>query len=612
MIEVLDQKTINQIAAGEVIERPMAVVKELMDNSLDAGSTAITVEIKEGGISFIRITDNGTGIAKKEIPTAFLRHATSKIRTTEDLLSVTSLGFRGEALSSIAAVAQVELVTKQTDEIVGTRYEIHGGKEIVHEEVGCPEGTTFIVRNLFYNTPARRKFLKTKTTEGNYIHELVQRYSLAHSDIRFSLIMDGKNKLQTSGDGQVKTNIFYNYGADITRELLPVRNESDGMKLEGFIGKPILSRGNRALMNYFVNGRYIKSPVITSAIEQGYKGFLMNHRYPFVTLMLTINSDCIDVNVHPTKMEVRFTNQQEVYDLFFQTIHEALKQSSLIPEVSFEPEPQKKAEPTVPKTVSEEKAPEPFEKVREEQSALAKSAAEEPHLKAEERATGLKQAPFSRPQPNIVREEFKQMDWSKNEEVLPDVPVFRMIGQVFDTYWLVEYEKELLIIDQHAAHEKVLYERLMAALREKKGLTQMLAAPLVVSLSGREIEVLEQHKEVFEELGFRLESFGDREYLITGVPADFLNLAPKELFLELLDSLLTEHTRVKPELILDHCATMACKAAVKGNHSMSYAEAKKLIEQMLQMDQPYHCPHGRPTTIAMSKYEFEKKFKRVL
>lgn len=612
MIEVLDQKTINQIAAGEVIERPMAVVKELMDNSLDAGATAITVEIKEGGISFIRITDNGAGIAKKEIPTAFLRHATSKIRTTEDLLSVTSLGFRGEALSSIAAVAQVELVTKQTDEIVGTRYEIHGGKEIVLEEVGCPEGTTFIVRNLFYNTPARRKFLKTKTTEGNYIHELVQRYSLAHSDIRFSLIMDRKNKLQTSGDGQVKTNIFYNYGADITRELLPVRNESDGMKLEGFIGKPILSRGNRAMMNYFVNGRYIKSPVITSAIEQGYKGFLMNHRYPFVTLMLTIDSGRIDVNVHPTKMEVRFTNQQEVYELFSQTIHEALKQSSLIPEVSFEPEPQKKAEPTVPKTVSEEKAPEPFEKVREEQSALAKGAAKEPHLKAEERATGLKQAPFSRPQPNIVREEFKQMDWSENEEVLPDVPVFRMIGQVFDTYWLVEYENELLIIDQHAAHEKVLYERLMAALREKKGLTQMLAAPLVVSLSGREIEVLQQHKEIFEELGFRLESFGDREYLITGVPADFLNLAPKELFLELLDSLLTEHTRVKPELILDHCATMACKAAVKGNHSMSYAEAKKLIEQMLQMNQPYHCPHGRPTTIAMSKYEFEKKFKRVL
>lgn len=608
MIEVLDQKTINQIAAGEVIERPMAVVKELMDNALDAGATAITVEIKEGGISFIRITDNGTGIAGEEIPTAFLRHATSKIRTTEDLLSVTSLGFRGEALSSIAAVAQVELVTKQADEIAGTRYEIHGGKEITSEEVGCPEGTTFIVRNLFYNTPARRKFLKTKTTEGNYIHELVQRYSLAHSDIRFSLIMDGKNKLQTSGDGEVKTNIYYNYGADITRELLPVSCEADGMKLEGFIGKPVLSRGNRAMMNYFVNGRYIKSPVITSAIEQGYKEFLMNHRYPFVTLMLTIASGCIDVNVHPTKMEVRFTNQQEVYDLFCRTIHDTLKQASLVPEVTLGSSQEKQTRPTA--VISEQTVTEPFEQKREAQLAREKKSEEVPFK--EEIPAGLKQAPFSAPQASIIKEEFRQLDWKEDKQVVPELPVFRMIGQVFDTYWLVEYEKELLIIDQHAAHEKVLYERLMAALRDKKGLTQVLAAPLVISLSGREIEVLEQHKAVFEELGFRLESFGDREYLITGVPADFLNLEPKELFLEMLDSLLADHNRIKPELLLDHCATMACKAAVKGNHSMSYAEAKELIEQMLQMEQPYHCPHGRPTTIAMSKYEFEKKFKRIL
>lgn len=609
MIEVLDQKTINQIAAGEVIERPMAVVKELMDNSLDAGATAITVEIKEGGISFIRITDNGAGISKDEIPTAFLRHATSKIRTTEDLLSVTSLGFRGEALSSIAAVAQVELVTKQTEEIVGTRYEIHGGKEIAKEEVGCPEGTTFLVRNLFYNTPARRKFLKSKTTEGNYIHELVQRYSLAHSDIRFSLIMDGKNKLQTSGDGQVKTNIFYNYGADITRELIPVCQESDGMKLEGFIGKPILSRGNRGMMNYFVNGRYIKSPVITNAIEQGYKDFLMSHRYPFVTLMLTIDSSFIDVNVHPTKMEVRFTNQQEVYDLFCQTIHDALKQTSLVPEVSLEKTPLTK---TPPQDVEEKKIPEPFERIREKQFVKEQQQTHAAINNQENINSGLVQAPFAQSKASIVKEEYRQLDWGKEEELKPDVPVFRIIGQVFDTYWLVEYEKQLLIIDQHAAHEKVLYEKLMAALKEKKGLTQVLAAPIVISLSGREIEVLEQYRETFEEIGFRLESFGDREYLITGIPADFLNLAPKDLLLEMLDSLLQENARVKPELVLDHCATMACKAAVKGNHAMSYAEAKELIGQMLQMDQPYHCPHGRPTTIAMSQYEFEKKFKRII
>lgn len=608
MIEVLDQKTINQIAAGEVIERPMAVVKELMDNSLDAGATAITVEIKEGGISLIRITDNGTGIASDEIPTAFLRHATSKIKTTEDLLSVTSLGFRGEALSSIAAVAQVELVTKQTNEIVGTRYEIHGGKEVAVEEVGCPEGTTFLVRNLFYNTPARRKFLKSKTTEGNYIHELVQRYSLAHSDIRFSLIMDGKNKLQTSGDGQVKTNIYYNYGADVTRELLPVCREADGMKLEGYIGKPVLSRGNRGMMNYFVNGRYIKSPVITNAIEQGYKEFLMSHRYPFVTLMLTIDSGCIDVNVHPTKMEVRFTNQQEVYDLFSQTIYEALKQASLVPDVSLETPHAKESIPSVP----EQKVPEPFEYAREKQFTAAQAKTQMVLENPQIRNSGFAKAPFTDPKASVIKEEYRQLDWKEEKKIQPDVPVFRIIGQVFDTYWLVEYEKELLIIDQHAAHEKVLYERLMASLQEKRGMTQELAAPLVVSLSGREIEVLDQHKEIFEEIGFRFEAFGDREYLITGVPADFLNLEPKELFLEMVDSLLKENARVKPELILDHCATMACKAAIKGKHQMSYAEAKKLIEQMLQMDQPYHCPHGRPTTIAMSQYEFEKKFKRIL
>lgn len=611
MIQVLDQKTINQIAAGEVIERPMAVVKELLDNSLDAGATAVTVEIKEGGISFIRITDNGSGIARDEIPTAFLRHATSKIRTPEDLLSVQSLGFRGEALSSIAAVAQVELITKESGEIVGTRYEIEGGRETTIEEVGCPEGTTMIVRNLFYNTPARRKFLKTKTTEGNYIHELVQRYSLAHSDIRFSLIMDGKNKLQTSGDGQVKTNIYYHYGADLTRELIAVSREADGMKLEGFIGKPVLSRANRTMMNYFVNGRYIKSPVITSAIEQGYKEFLMGHRYPFVALMLTIDSQYIDVNVHPTKMEVRFTNQQEVYELFYQTIYEALKQNSLVPEVTLADASSPKGSSAImADKIPEHKAPEPFEQKREKQSAEVRPSL--PPQTELERSSGMKQAPFTESRAGIIKEEYRQMDFSKEEQVVPETPAFRIIGQVFDTYWLIEYKEELLIIDQHAAHEKVLYERLMAALREKEGMTQVLAAPIVVSLSGREMEVLAKHREVFEKIGFRLESFGDREYLITGVPADFLNLASRELFLELLDSLMQENTRIKPELVLDHCATMACKAAVKGNHAMSYTEAQKLIEQMLQMDQPYHCPHGRPTTIAMSKFEFEKKFKRVL
>ncbi len=604
MIQVLDQKTINQIAAGEVIERPMAVVKELIENALDAGATAITIEIKEGGISFIRITDNGSGIAKDEIKTAFLRHATSKIRTMEDLLTVNSLGFRGEALSSIAAVAQVELITKQQEEFVGTRYEIHGGKEIAWEQVGCPEGTTFIVRNLFYNTPARRKFLKSKTTEGNYIHELVQRYSLAHADIRFSFIADGRNKFQTSGDGNVKTNIYYHYGPDTTKNVLPVSCESAGMKLTGFIGKPVLSRGNRTFMNYFVNGRYIKTPVITGAIEQAYKEFLMNHRYPFVALELTIDSSYLDVNVHPTKMEVRFTNQQEVYDIFYHTIYTALKESNLIPEVTLSDDG--KETKKIPFTDKEtKKRPEPFEINRQELLPVTQEIPVQPQE--------IREAPFSGLQRTaVVEPAYTQIDLKNDEQIISDVPQFRMIGQVFDTYWIIEYENELLLIDQHAAHEKVLYEKLMKQLREKDGLSQELIAPIVVSLSGREIEVLQQYKQVFEKIGFRMESFGDRDYLITGVPADFLNLASKELFLEMLDSFMQEGHPDKPELVLDHCATMACKAAVKGNHMLTFAEAKHLIEQMLQMDQPYHCPHGRPTTISMSKHELEKKFKRII
>lgn len=606
-IQVLDPETINQIAAGEVIERPMAVVKELVENAIDAGATAITIEIKEGGISFIRVTDNGYGIAKDEIQTAFLRHATSKIKTMEDLLTVHSLGFRGEALSSIAAVSQVELITRTPEDITGIRYEIAGGQEKGKEEVGCPEGTTFIMRNLFFNTPARRKFLKTKTTEGNYIQDLILRYSLAHAEIRFHFIADGKSKLQTSGDGQIKTNIFYNYGADVTRCMIPIQASENNMEITGYIGKPELSRSNRTFMNYFVNGRYIKSPVITSAIEHAYKDYLMGHRYPFTALLLKIDSSFIDVNVHPTKMEVRFTNQEDVYNLFYFAIKDALQKITLIPEVSLEPEKKEKTEPRV----LQKKMPEPFENVRRE-IAESKTADKTAMPSAPEQIREETRWQEDK-KPAKTEANFSQMNLIKDELVVEDKPQFRIIGQVFDTYWLIEYQSELLIIDQHAAHEKVLYEKLMARLDEKKeGLAQNLLAPVVVSLSGREMEVLKENAGIFEELGFRFEPFGDREYIINGVPADFLNVAPKELFLEMLDSMLEEGGRTSPEMVLERCASMACKAAVKGNHMMSYTEAEKLIEQMLQMEQPYHCPHGRPTTIAMSKQEFDKKFKRIL
>lgn len=598
MIQVLDQETINHIAAGEVVERPAAVVKELIENSMDAGATAITVEIKEGGISFIRVTDNGSGICRDEIKTAFLRHATSKIQSLEDLLTIHSLGFRGEALSSIAAVSQVELISKETDEITGVRYEIHGGREVAFEEVGCPSGTTFIVRNLFYNTPARKKFLKSKITEGNYIQDLLLRYSLCKTKIRFTFIADGKTKIQTNGDDQLKTNIFYNYGSDLTKHIVELSSQSAHAVLSGYIGTPDLSRGNRGFMNYYVNGRYIKSPVITKAIEDAYKEFLMNHRYPFVVLSLTIDSRLIDVNVHPTKMEIRFSDQEEIYNLFYNSIYNRLKKMTLIPEATLDTVPsakeQKKEKILYQKTI--QKTPEPFEQIRQKTEYHPPAAPQkEPEPKPES-------APV-----------FTQTNLFKEEIIKDEVPVFRIIGQVFDTYWLLEYQNELLIIDQHAAHEKVLFEKLMKRMKEKTPLTQTLITPMVITLSGRELSVLEENLSVFEQIGFTLEPFGDREYLITGIPADFLNIPSKELFLEMLDSMLEQGSKATDtELVLDHCATMACKAAVKGNNRLSFSEAKKLFEEMLQMEQPYHCPHGRPTTIAMSKYEFEKKFKRIL
>lgn len=597
MIHLLDQNTIDKIAAGEVIERPAAVVKELVENAIDSGANAITIEIKQGGISFIRITDNGCGIPKDQIPLAFQRHATSKISTIEDLLQVKSLGFRGEALSSIAAVSQVELITKDADSIIGCRYEIHGGTEITKEEIGCPDGTTFIMRNLFYNTPARGKFLKTNTTEGGYISDVVLHFILSHPEIRFKFIWDGKIKIQTSGNGNVKDNIYNQYGPDITKALLPVGVSQNGMTLTGFIGKPELSRGTRSFMNYYINGRHIKSPVIQKGIETAYQGFTMTNRFPFTALFLKIDSSCLDVNVHPSKMEVRFTNQEEVFELFRTGLHEILKQATLIPKVSLgKDEPAKKAEkklieppvrtPEIPKT------PEPFETKRTAQtpaSTAARKVPVAPVIKYEQQTLFQEQ---------LLREE--------------DAVRFRLIGQVFGTFWLIEYKDELLIIDQHAAHEKVLYEELMKELSENHVYSQNLLAPVVLTLTHREKEVLASYQEAFTKLGFEIEEFGGDEYAVKAVPSHFLHLASRELFYSILDELLENPQGGKTELITDRCASISCKAAVKGNHTLSFSEAEKLIEKMLRAEEPYHCPHGRPTTISMTKKEFEKKFKRIV
>lgn len=624
MIHLLDQHTIDKIAAGEVIERPVAVVKELVENAIDSGANAITIEIKEGGISFIRITDNGCGIERSEIPLAFQRHATSKISTIEDLLSVKSLGFRGEALSSIAAVAQVELITKDTDSIIGCRYEIHGGKEITNEEIGCPDGTTFIVRNLFYNTPARSKFLKSKTTEGGYINDIVLHFTLSHPDIRFKFIWDGKTKIQSSGNGNVKDNIYNQYGADITKALLPVEIDKHGMTLTGFIGKPELSRGTRSFMNYFINGRHIKSPVIQKAIETAYHGFTMTNRFPFTTLFLDIDSSNLDVNVHPTKMEVRFTNQEEVFDLFSIELHNILKQATLIPTVTLGKEEKKPLQTQEPVA-----APEPFE------SRPISVPTPTSELSDYSVSSKPKPSPFSMPvrteftktaQPNQFETEKPVINYEQQslltEEMLQeeDRIRFRMVGQVFGTFWLIEYGDEMLIIDQHAAHEKVLYEELRKELAENHVYSQNLLTPIILSLTHREKDVLKKYNDAFVELGFEIEEFGGDEYAIKAVPSHFLHLATKELFYSILDELLESPQgngsstvkNGKNELITDRCATIACKAAVKGNHTLSFAEAEKLIEKMLRAEEPYHCPHGRPTTISMSKKEFEKKFKRIV
>lgn len=613
MIRVLDKLTVDQIAAGEVVERPLSIVKELVENAIDAKADAITVEIRGGGIDQIRVTDNGCGIAKEEIATAFLRHATSKIIEAADLLSISSLGFRGEALSSIAAISKVELITRTRESIVGCRYRIDGGEEVGLEEIGSPEGTTFIVRDVFYNTPARREFLKSPQTETNAISECILQFSLSYPDIRFQYITDGKPKLKTPGEGSLRTSIFYNFGSELTKVLIPIERTNGELTLTGYIAKPEFSRGNRSYMHYYVNGRYIKNNTIHAAITDGYRDYLMNHRFPFTALMLQIPSDRLDVNIHPTKKEVRFRDEKAVYEVFYHAIKEALDRITLIPEETLSDDGERFAKPEEEKKV--EKAPEPFEENRAKDIHEQQRIREPEFQKIESEVSGSIQEVFA-----DYRVENQQPFNSKVSEPTSftagnlfreeELPSFRIIGQVFDTYWLIEYKNELLIIDQHAAHEKVLYERVVAKMKAKQGMSQQLAAPLVVSLSGREQTVLAEHAEVFRQIGFEWESFGDTEYQIRAVPADFLNLDAREMFIDILDSMLEGRKGQKPEMILDRLATISCKAAVKGNNTLSIPEIRTLIGEMLSLEEPYHCPHGRPTTISLSKYEFEKRFGR--
>ena len=695
-IQVLDPITIDKIAAGEVIERPASVVKELVENAIDAGATAVVVEIKEGGISFMRITDNGCGIDREDVRSAFLRHSTSKIRSVDDLVHIGSLGFRGEALSSISAVSQVELITKTKDQTFGTLYRIAGGKEEDLEDTGAPDGTTFIIRQLFYNTPARRKFLKTPMTEASHVGDLMTRLALSHQHISFQFINNGQSKLHTSGNGKLKDVIYHIYGREIAANLLNADYESNGIKITGFLGKPVISRGNRNFENYYINGRYAKNNIIARAIEDGYKDFTMQHKYPFVVLHIEIDGEHVDVNVHPTKMELRFNNQQEVYNTIYAAIEQGLHEKQLIPHVEM-PEPkaapvrteQKVKKPVIPppqernldyfmdkmkeRVMAEyeerkaskdslqknqeslqnqasdmqqntaESKKDALQNVKRESQYISKNAEQAGmyNVVREEKNVYMAEKQLSSPEEaNVVPEESSVIpeksqeqnkqnvqqeytDIAKNAkqmELFEDnlltreaMQKYKVVGQVFETYWLVEYGNNLYIIDQHAAHERVLYEKTLKSMKTREFTSQMISPPIVLTLGMQEAELLETYMDQFTRIGFEIEEFGQDSYAVRAVPDNLFSIAKKDLLMEMIDSLSDEITRnLSLDLIDEKIASMSCKAAVKGNMKLSIQEVDALIGELLSLDNPYHCPHGRPTIIAMTKRELEKKFKRIV
>lgn len=664
-IQVLDQITIDKIAAGEVIERPASIVKELVENSIDAKASSVTVEIQDGGISLIRVTDNGSGIEREDIRNAFLRHSTSKIRKVEDLAHIASLGFRGEALSSISAVTKTEVMTKTKEDPIGSRYVIEGGVEQSLEDAGAPEGTTFFVRQLFYNVPARRKFLKTPMTEAGHVQDLLMRLALSHPEVSFTLINNGQTRMRTSGNGKLKDVIYSIYGREAAANLIELDYSMEGLVMKGYLGKPVITRGNRNFENYFVNGRYVKNAMLSKAIEDAYKDFLMQHKFPFVVIHFQVDGEKIDVNVHPTKMEMRFQRQQDVYNIVYEGIHRTLLEQELIPQV----------EAPVPKVLPQEKKESPFllkpkteikpvefkqsvqaeephdeayfmKKMKErvlsyhQRNSSAEVAQKEQVFRPEEQTDRIKSA-LSRAreremertprkpeetQPNLIREtatyetepakkkQAEQLNLFEEHLLKQEEKAqYKLIGQVFETYWLVEFENSLYIIDQHAAHERVLYERTLKGMKTREFTSQYISPPIILSLSMQEAQVLQENMERFTRIGFEIEPFGGEEYAVRAIPDNLFGIAKKELLLEMLDDLADGiSTSMTPELIDEKVASMSCKAAVKGNNRLSAQEADALIGELLLLENPYHCPHGRPTIIAMTQRELEKKFKRIV
>lgn len=650
-IAVLDRQTIDRIAAGEVVERPASVVKELVENAVDAGASQVTVEIREGGVGYIRVTDNGSGIGKEDIELAFLRHSTSKIRTAEDLSGVRSLGFRGEALSSISAVSMVELITKTRDAVTGNRCCLEGGVQKSLEEIGAPDGTTMIVRNLFYNTPARKKFLKAEMTEAAAVHELMTHLALSHPEISFKVLIHHQMKLQTPGNGNLKDVIYHVYGREIALRLVETEREEGPLRISGFLGKPEISRGNRNYENYFVNGRFVKSKLIAGGIEDGYKAFLMQHRYPFVCLNIEMDGKLLDVNVHPAKMELRFSNRNLVYETLRRTVGDALSGRELIPEVNLSgaekeaPKTERSSAPAGPSAPREPETKPPLERlwktpgptegsveprdnnleyfmaemkkrVTERHERQPSAVQEENGYQAERRESGpaMHAEPQQPPKPETDAPA-EQMNLFDGKLLSKEAAVRHVIiGQLFGTYWLVQYAEKLYIIDQHAAHEKVLYERLMKRLDGRSFQAQLLSPPIVLNFSMQEEQLFLKYRQSFADMGFEIEEFGDRAYAVRAVPADLPGLGGESALTELIDSLsdLPPSGGVGSDSLLHRAAAMSCRAAVKGNQRMSVREAEALIGELLTLENPYHCPHGRPTIISMTKRELEKKFKRIV
>lgn len=687
-INILSDETINQIAAGEVIERPLSVVKELLENAIDAGSTAVSVEIRDGGISMIRVTDNGGGIAEEDVRNAFVRHATSKIRDARDLLSIQTLGFRGEALASIASVARVELITKTPGALMAVHYQIEGGVEKDFAQIGAPDGTTFIVRDLFKNVPARRKFLKSPQAEAARIQDILEKEALAHPEVAFRYLQDGRQLLATLGNGSLLDVIYSIYGRDVTNQLITVnrayqRSTLTGLPavtVRGFIGKPVITRANRNFELYFVNERFVKNPMIMKAIEDGYRAFLMQHKFPFVVLMIDVNPEIVDVNVHPQKLEVRFSDGMLIYNSVLDAVQNALRQTELIVNTDLDAADAGRGTHAATSTSSGSAVPktpamphvEPFEKKRVEATREVYAEALRPQLhpdaapkediylqgQSHTGSSGSRDGLHERRSEASIGSQhstdvISSAAESSNTSVAHDVKdatdapapsasseisaaapapqkpeqetlfserflseqarsAHRIIGQVFETYWLVEYDDKLYIIDQHAAHEKVNFERMMKRLREKKPASQYLNPPILLTLTADEARVLEEHMSYFEQLGYVISSLGDRDYSISAIPTDLPELGKKELLLEILDELTDEAGMTTPDTIYDKIASMSCKAAVKGNNRLSLMEADALIGELLTLENPYACPHGRPTIISMSKTELEKKFKRIV